>query len=413
MRSRAFVVITGAIIGVILLSGACSAGFVAGRIFDPASVGITNVPAIFSTAEPVVGENSPSNTGELFAPFWQSWDLVHKEYVDQPVDDELLMRGAIRGMLEALGDPHTSYMEPEQYKQLNLQLQGDGSYEGIGAWVNPTAEYLTIISPIPGSPAEKAGLRTGDRIIAIDGEDMTGIDGELVRQRVLGPAGTQVTLTISRAEQEPFNVTIQRDEITVPSVDSRMLDGDIAYVRVLIFAANTKDQLRDALKIVLAQNPKGLVLDLRNNGGGYLESGIDVASEFIDRGVIVYEIYGDGRRTSYDARKGGLATDIPMVVLINQGSASASEIVAGAIQDLGRGKLVGATSFGKGSVQLPTELKNGEGMVRITIARWLTPNERTIHGIGLTPDVEVNVTEQDYAENRDPQLEKAVDLLSQ
>jgi len=413
MRSRAFVTFISVIVALVLLAGTCSAGFVAGRMYNSPSQVLALLPGgISATPAPQGAADTPKDLQELFTPFWQTWDLVHQEYVDQPVNNETLMRGAIRGMLESLGDPHTSYLDPEEYKTLTSQLQGEDSYEGIGAWVDTTSDFLTIISPIPGSPAEKVGLRTGDKIVAIDGEDMTGIDGELVRKRVLGPAGSLVTLTIQRAGQEPFDVKITRTKITVPSVDARMLDNNIAYVRLLIFADNTKDELEKALKEQMAQNPRALILDLRGNGGGYLESAIDVASEFIDKGVIVSEQYGDGTKRSFDARKGGLATDIPMVVLINQGSASASEIVAGAIQDLGRGKLVGVKSFGKGSVQIPTPLKNNEGAVRITVARWLTPNGRTIHGVGLTPDVEVQITEQDFAQNRDPQLDKAVELLS-
>ena len=412
MKSRAFVSFVVVLVAGILLAGACSVGFVAGRVITPPEDVFAWLPEIGGAAQQQSEGGTPQDLVELFAPFWQTWELVHEQYVEQPVDDELLMRGAIRGMLDALGDPHTSYMDPDQYQLLNAQLQGDESYEGIGAWVDPTADFLTVISPIPGSPAEKAGLRTGDQIIAIDGEDMTGIDGELVRQRVLGPAGSMVTLTILRAGQEPYDVEITRASITVPSVDYRMLEDDIAYVRVLVFADNTQEQLQIALEDLMAQKPAGLILDLRNNGGGYLESAIEVASEFISDGVIVYEEYGDGERKTYQARRGGLATDIPMLVLINEGSASASEIVAGAIQDRERGQLVGMTSFGKGSVQVPTVLKNNEGAVRITIARWLTPDERTIHGTGLAPDVEVQFTEQDFAENRDPQLDKAVELLT-
>lgn len=413
MRSRAFVTFISVIVALVLLAGTCSAGFVAGRLYSSPSQVLALLPGGISATPASQGQaGTPKDLQELFSPFWQTWDLVHQEYVDQPVNNDTLMRGAIRGMLESLGDPHTSYLDPEEYQTLTSQLQGEESYEGIGAWVDTTSDFLTIISPIPGSPAEKVGLRTGDKIIAIDGKDMTGIDGELVRKQVLGPAGSQVTLTIQRAGHEPFDVKITRAKITVPSVDARMLDNNIAYVRLLIFADNTKGELEKSLKELLAQNPRGLILDLRGNGGGYLESAIDVASEFIDKGVIVSEQYGDGTKRSFEARKGGLATDIPMVVLINQGSASASEIVAGAIQDLGRGKLVGVKSFGKGSVQIPTPLKNNEGAVRITVARWLTPNGRTIHGVGLTPDVEVQITEQDFAQNRDPQLDKAVELLS-
>ena len=413
MRSRGLVTFISVVVALVLLAGACSAGFVAGRMFNPPQQVLALLPGEQTgTPAPAGQASTPKELQDLFGPFWQTWELVHQEYVDQPVDDELLMRGAIQGMLESLGDPHTSYLDPEEYKSLTTQLEGEDTYDGIGAWVDTTRDYLTIVSPMPGSPAEKVGLRTGDKIIAIDGEDMTGVDGELVRKRVLGPAGSTVTLTILRTGQDPFDVEITRAAITVPSVDSRMLDNDIAYVRVLIFADNTKDELEKALKDVMKQNPHGLVLDLRGNGGGYLESAIDVASEFISKGVIVTEKYGDGTLRSFDARRGGLATDIPMVVLINEGSASASEIVAGAIQDLGRGQLVGVKSFGKGSVQIPTPLKNNEGAVRITVARWLTPNGRTIHGIGLTPDVEVTISEEDFANNRDPQLDKAVDILN-
>jgi carboxyl-terminal processing protease len=411
MKSKILMTVISIIVVTVLLSGACSAGFIAGRVFNPPQQVLTLLPGLAGTPAPDSQADTPADLTELFVPFWQTWALVHDQYVDQPVDNELLMRGAIKGMLEALGDPHTSYLNPDENKQLTAALQGNGSYEGIGAWVDTTADYLTVISPIPGAPAEKADLRTGDKIIAVDGIDMTGVAGELVRQKVIGPAGSQVILTILRSGQEPFDVSITRASITIPSVDHRMLDNNIGYVRILIFADNTKEQLRAALEDLIANKPTGLILDLRNNGGGYLESAVDVASEFIDSGIIVYEEYGDGHRNTFQARRGGLATDIPMVVLINKGTASASEIVAGAIQDTGRGKLVGVTSYGKGSVQLPTILKNQEGAVHITVARWLTPNERTIQGIGLTPDEEVPITDQDLSEKRDPQLEKAVDSI--
>ncbi len=356
---------------------------------------------------------TPEDLQTLFGPFWQAWDLVHDQYVDQPVDNESLMRGAIKGMLESLGDPHTSYLDPEQNKMLNTQLKGEDSYEGIGAWVDTTNEYLTIISPMPGSPAEKAGLKPGDKIIAVDGADMTGIDSELVRKKVIGPAGSTVKLTISREGQDPFDVDVKRASITVPSLETRMLDNDIAYVHLFVFGDTTADELKKALNELMDQNPQGLILDLRYNGGGYLETAIDVASQFVDNGTIMIEEYGDGKRDTYEARSGGVATDIPMVVLINEGSASASEIVAGAIQDRERGSLVGVKSYGKGSVQIPTQLKDNEGAVRITIARWLTPSGRTIHQKGLDPDYVVPITDEDVAANRDPQLDKAIELLSQ
>jgi carboxyl-terminal processing protease len=265
---------------------------------------------------------------------------------------------------------------------------------------------------MPGSPAEKAGLRPRDKVIAIDGEDMTGIDGELVRQRVLGPRGSTVRLKIQReGEAEPFDVEIVRAAIVVPTIAGKMLEDDIAYVQLFTFGDTTADDLKKTLQDLMEQNPQGLILDLRNNGGGYLDTAIAVVSQFIGDGVVMYEEYGDGSRETFKAKRGGLATDIPIVVLINQGSASASEIVAGAIQDRGRGYLVGERSFGKGSVQNYVPLDNEQGAVRVTVARWLTPGERQIHKVGLGPDFPVENTEEDYAAGRDVQLQKAIEVL--
>ncbi len=420
MRSRAFLVIAGILGATILLVGACSAGFVAGRVLFPStSSQALNLPSLPEISGLPISPDSgqqgktPQDLSELFQPFWQTWNLVHDQYVDQPVDDEAMMRGAIKGMLESLGDQHTSYLDPVHAERLNAQLNGD-EYEGIGAWVDVSSDYLTIISPMPGSPAEEAGLKSGDKVIAIDGEDMTGIDGELVRQQVLGPKGSTVTLTILReSQQNTFDVDIKRDSIIVPTVEGKMLDNQVAYVHLYTFGEQTDADLRKTLKDLLAQKPVGLVLDVRNNGGGYLDTAISVVSEFIDDGVVMYEEYGDGTKTTFEAKPGGVATQIPMVVLINEGSASASEIVAGAIQDRGRGKLVGVTSFGKGSVQTVVPLVNNEGQARVTIARWLTPDGTTIHEIGLTPDIEVQITEEDIQANRDLQLDKAVEFLLQ
>jgi len=356
----------------------------------------------------------PANTEELFAPFWEAWDIVHQDYIDQPVDDVELMHGAIRGMLEALGDQHTSYMDPIQYEQANQPL--NGSYEGIGAWVDTTGERLTIISPMPDSPAEKAGLQPDDRIIAIDGEDVTSLTPELVLRRVLGPAGTTVTLTIEREDlTEPLDVTITRAKIDLASVYGEMVEGEnIAYVQLVTFGERTHTELRKTLEELLANNPDGLILDLRYNGGGYLDTAIDVLSEFTEKDqLVMIEDFGNGKRDMYYSRGDGLATDIPLVVLVNEGSASASEITAGAIQDLKRGVLVGTTTFGKGSVQNWIPLSNNQGAVRVTIARWYTPNERQIHEIGIEPDYTVEITEQDIENNIDTQLQKAIEILKE
>ncbi len=347
---------------------------------------------------------------DLIAPFWEAWEILQDDYVDQPLDSETLMRGAIRGLVDALEDPHTSYMDPDQFLQANLPLNGE--YEGIGAWVDSEAEFLTIISTMPGSPAEAAGLQAGDEVIGINGDDVIGLDPSLVIRQVLGPAGTPVILTIRREEvPDPFDVEIIRDKIDLPSVESEILDNNIAYVRLFSFGADTASDLNRALRDLLRDDPKGLILDLRGNGGGFLNSSVDVASEFLSDGVVLIERFGDGEETIYQVRSGGRATDIELVVLVNGGTASASEIVAGAIQDHGRGLLVGETTFGKGSVQNWVELADSKGAVRVTIARWYTPDDRLIHGIGLSPDIEVLIPESGLEEGEDPQLDEAIKLL--
>jgi len=418
MRSKTILIIVILISAGIIIVGSFAGGVITGRLLLANRIG--NIGSQFDPMNLVSAGDSaaagdadtPEDLEELFKPFWQSWDIVHNQYVEQPVDDTALMRGAISGMLESLGDEHTSYLDPDIAARFQAVLEGE-EYEGIGAWVDTGGEYLTIISPIPNSPAEAAGLQSGDQIIAIDGEDMTGVDPELARQRVLGPKGSIVTLTILReGTEEPFDVEIKRESIVVPTVESRMLeDENIGYVLLYTFGGDTGGDLRKALKERLSQNPDGLILDLRNNGGGYLNTAIEVVSEFIDEGIVMYEEHGAGAMDTFKARGGGQARDIALVVLVNSGSASASEIVAGAIQDRDRGVLVGTTSFGKGSVQTVANLVNEQGQIRVTIARWLTPDKRQINGVGLEPDYVIELTEEDIAEGRDLQLQKAIELL--
>ncbi len=396
--------------GIAFTSGV-ALGYVAPRI--TASSGEAP-PIEFSIPQIVTRDDvTPEVQGDrddLIAPFWEAWEILQDDYVDQPLDSETLMRGAIRGLVDSLEDPHTSYMDPDQFLQANLPLNGE--YEGIGAWVDSEAEFLTIISTMPGSPAEAAGLQSGDQVIGVNGDDVIGLDPSLVIRQVLGPAGTPVVLTIRREEvPDPFDVEIIRDKIDLPSVESEILDDNIAYVRLFSFGADTASDLSRALRDLLRDDPKGLILDLRGNGGGFLNSSVDVASEFLSDGIVLIERFGDGEETIYQVRSGGRATDIELVVLVNGGTASASEIVAGAIQDHGRGLLVGETTFGKGSVQNWVELADSKGAVRVTIARWYTPEDRLIHGIGLSPDIEVLIPESGLEEGEDPQLDEAIKLL--
>ncbi len=404
--------ILGILVAGILLGGAFSGGLIVGHLM-PATDQLPGLRDLLPSAvgvEPEQQDATPNNLQTLFKPFWEAWNIVHEQYVDQPVDDQVLMQGAIRGMMEALGDQQTFYMEPQLYENETSSLQGE--YEGIGAYVDTDGEYLTITSPIEGSPAEAAGLRPGDRVIAIDGEDMTGVAPEQARLKVLGPNGSKVTLTVAREGQpEPFDVTITRAKITIHSAEGKMLENDIAYIDINTFGERTTRELRSTLDDLLKQNPRGIIIDLRNNPGGYLTTAVEVSSEFIDKGVILYEEYGDGRRNEHTALGNGRATDLPIVVLINEGSASASEILAGALQDYGRAKLVGVKSYGKGSVQNWVPLSDTQGAARVTIARWLTPKERLIDHVGLMPDVVVEMTPQDYETGKDPQLDAAMETM--
>lgn len=407
------------LIGIALLLGGFFGGFVAGNMLPfanlsqvlPQAVAPAPAPeAVAPTVSPNAQTATPQDLQALFKPFWQAWQIVHKEYVDQPLDDTKLMEGAISGMMQSLGDPHSTYMDPQTYKDANSQLAG--SYEGIGAYVDTSGEYLTITSPIVGSPAYKAGLQSGDKVIALDHKDMTGINPEVVRQKVLGPAGTVVHLTIARSgESSPLQFDITRAKIDVPSASGKMLEDNLGYVQITTFGENTTSELTSTLKTLMAQNPKGLILDLRDNGGGYLQTAVEVVSQFKDSGVVLIEEYGNGDKRAYSVIPGGLATKVPMVVLINEGTASASEITAGALQDAGRAKLVGVVSYGKGSVQNWVPLSNDKGAVRVTVARWLTPKGRQIDKKGLTPDVYVQRTTEDRQAGRDPQLDAAIETL--
>jgi carboxyl-terminal processing protease len=404
--------ILGLFVAGILLAGAFSGGFIVGHLVP--STGQFPVIGNFLPSSPTVQTDqksaTPSDLQTLFTPFWEAWNVVHQQYVDQPVDDRALMQGAIRGMMDALGDKQTFYMEPKVYETETSSLQGQ--YEGIGAYVDTDGEFLTIVSPIEGSPAEKAGLKPGDKVIAIDGEDMKGVAPEQARLKVLGPQGTTVTLTVTRdGEPQPIKFVITRAQIVLHSAEGKMMDNRMAYIDINTFGERTTQELHDTLDTLLKQHPNGIIIDLRNNPGGYLNTAVEVASEFIDKGVVLYEQYGDGHRDTHKVLGNGRATDIPIVVLINEGSASASEILAGALQDYGRAKLVGVQSYGKGSVQNWVPLSDNQGAARVTIAKWLTPKERLIDHIGLTPDVIVNMTPEDFTAGRDPQLDAAKETL--
>ncbi len=358
----------------------------------------------------LIGRSTGTDTDTVFGPFFQAWDIIHSRYVDQPVDDTKLIQGAINGMMQSLGDENSTYMDPDTFEAASDSLTG---YEGIGATVDVTGPYLKIITPFPGSPAEQAGLKTGDEIVKIDGVDMTGKDPSKARNLLLGPAGTHVRLTVQRSgESELMEFDVVRAKIEPPVVESRMLENGVAYIYLGIFSESADAQMKEALTALLENNPKGLILDLRQNIGGYVSSAVDVGSQFLPENTLLFfEKGSNGIEQRYYCHAGGLAIDIPLVVLVDGGSASAAEIVAGALQDHKRALLVGTTTYGKGSVQEWIPLMNDMGAVRITVARWYTPNGRQISKQGLTPDFEVGITEEQFQAGEDPQLDRAMELF--
>lgn len=381
---------------------------------------ILMMPAVFvggywlgqSSWAPINLAGTPITTPEEveadFEPFWEVWQLIHQEYFQQPVDDNLLVEGAISGMLETLEDQNTVYLPPQQ--QASLEESISGEFEGIGAEVESIDGAITIVAPIDGSPAEEAGLRTGDILRKANGTELTGMDLFEAASLVRGPAGTDVELLVER-DGELFDLSVTRGVIKLPSVRGEMLEEGIAYVRLSRFGETTPQELEEILQMLMAENPSGLILDLRQNPGGILDTAVSAADQFLSRGPILIESFGSGREREFTATNNGLAEDVPMVVLIDEGSASASEVLAGALRDRGRSDLIGQTSFGKGTVQTWRVLSNGGG-VRLTIARWLTPDRVWVHQEGLDPDYFIPLPELvDEGDPQDTQLEAAIDYL--
>ena len=372
---------------VLLIVLSFGAGFAYSKLFTPAA---PELPAEFDTL------------GEV-------WELLSLDYVNKDaLDPEELSRGAIEGMLEALGDPYTSYLESYQLASSDLE----GSFEGIGAIVSMEDGELTVVSPIAGGPAERQGMRAGDKILEVDGEPTSEMNLIEAVLKIRGDKGTTVTLLIlHQGETTPVAIEIVREEIKLDSVYLDMLPEDTAHIRITHFVERTPDELTEALNSALQSDAWGIILDLRGNPGGYLDVVVDVADEFLDGGIILYEADSEGDIIEeWTASSGGLATDLPLIVLVDGGSASGSEVLAGALRDHGRATLIGTKTYGKGSVNILHELSDHSALY-VTMARWLTPDRHLIEGVGLIPDIEVEITEEDIASGRDPQLERAIEYL--
>jgi carboxyl-terminal processing protease len=384
------------IIAIIFVTGGFAGGYVTSRL-------------MFPPAPPPDG-GAPADWKSSFPVFWEAWHYVQEDFYKTPINSDDLVNGSIAGMVNALGDPHTGFTDAKTAAITSTQLQG--SFEGIGATVEMREGRLTIVAPIKGSPAENAGLLPNDIVLQVDDTVIQNMDINQAVSLIRGPRGSKVKLTVQRTKQPVFTVEITRDTIRTPFVESRMLEGTtIAYLRLNDFGATAPDEIQAALKQLMTQKPTGLVFDLRSDPGGYLSVSIDVANQFLKANqVVLIEKDKDGHAQEFRTKGGGLATDIPMVLLVDGGSASASEIVSGALKDYKRATLIGTKTYGKGSVQNVHTLSD-KSELRVTIAHFFSPKGNEINDVGVTPDIVVQVTDDDIANKRDPQLDRAIQFL--
>jgi carboxyl-terminal processing protease len=393
----------------LVVAGAFSAGYLARAAQMPGGPLAVASPLQQGSQTPATNQNVPPG----FDVFWEAWAFVQQQfYGDVPTEQDRVY-GAVRGMVETYGDENTAFIEPSRAAIFREDVSG--SFEGIGAAVRmDELGRLVIAEPFTGQPAAEAGLLRGDAVLAVDGTSLQGLSLYEAIGLIRGPAGTSVVLTISRENvDQPFDVTVNRARIEIEVVSSERLPNDIGYVQLTDFSRGATGKLAKAIQDLQAQGQlKGLVLDLRNNPGGLLDESILVGSQFINEGVITIERLKGDQEQKFEAQPGGVAPDVPLVVLVNRGSASASEIVAGAIKENNRGTILGEQTFGKGTVQIPHTLSDGSEL-RVTIAEWLTPTGQQISGEGIVPDIYVERTQQDFVEGRDPQLDRAVQYLTE
>lgn len=350
----------------------------------------------------------PPEAAEAFDPLSEVYEMIQNQYIDD-IDAQTLADGALHGMVEALGDRFSSYMSPEEYEMMSDDLEGQ--IEGIGVVIRTDEEtgIVEVVGLLDGAPAQLAGILPGDIFHAVDDVLVETMSQYELATRVRGPQGSIVKVTMQRGDNLiDFNVT--RESITVPNVETDVIDDRIGYVRLNQFSATARADLDAALESLNVNSLDGFILDLRDNPGGLLSSAIDIASAFIPDGLILTEAFSDSAQQEYMATGDFAGIEVPIVVLINEGSASASELVAGAMQDRDVATIIGETSFGKGTVQTWNTLSNGGG-VRLTVARWLTPSGAWIHESGVTPDIMVEWTQTDFSDPNDPQINAAVDFL--
>ncbi|MFH1841459.1 MAG: S41 family peptidase [Candidatus Nealsonbacteria bacterium] len=361
--------------------------------------------------EGVINQELGKPEGVDFSLFWDAWRALEAKYVDsEDINYQEMVYGAISGMVSSLGDPYTVFLPPEESKIFKEDVSGE--FQGVGMEIGFRNGELTVIAPLEGTPAKRAGLRAGDKIIKIDGEYSLNILPEEAVKLIRGEKETEVVLTILREDwSESKDFTIVRDVIEIPSITWEIKDSNIAYIKLYQFSQTARSDFNEVAIEILNSSADKIILDLRNNPGGYLEIAQDIAGWFLEKGqlVTIEDFGGKEENEEYKAKGNEKLLFYPLVVLINQGSASGSEILAGCLRDNRGIKLVGEKSFGKGSVQELTDLK--EGSLKVTVAKWLTPNGTSISDVGLDPDYFVEITEEDYNQDIDPQLDKAIEII--
>jgi carboxyl-terminal processing protease len=360
----------------------------------------------------MVNDQPTNEEADSFSIYWEAWHHVEEQFYGEIPEETQSTYGAIKGSLATLDDPYTIFIEPEPAAKEKAQLEGQ--FGGIGAYVQQDEEGRIVLDPMPDQPAEQAGLQTGDILVAVNGTSLTPeMTIDEVVSMIRGEVGTEVVLTVERQDvAEPIDIVVERAVIETPSVYWRVLEQapTIGYIQLTSFTERSNQELNQAFDELTAQGAEAYILDLRNNGGGLLDAAIDVTSQFLREGVVLREDRKNERERVYDVRGGGKALDQPLVVLVNGGTASASEIVAGSLQDYERATLIGEKTFGKGSVQLIYELSD-DSRLHVTVAKWFTPNDHAIDGTGLSPNIEVSFTEEDHNNGHDPQLERAISFL--
>ncbi|TSC65855.1 MAG: Carboxyl-terminal protease [Candidatus Doudnabacteria bacterium Gr01-1014_77] len=345
---------------------------------------------------------------------WQTLDIVNQKYIDKPIDQQKILYGAVAGAVSAIGDPYTAFFDPKQYSDFKTELSG--SFDGIGAEVGMKDGNVVVVAPLDDTPAKKAGILSGDIILKVDSKETTGMTLDEVVSNIRGPRGTEVQLNIFRPGTQKlldFKITRAKIEITSVKTEYKEVDGKkIAVINIQRFGDDTNELFREAAMKAVADNVSGIVLDLRDDPGGYLEGAVNISSYWLEKGqTVVTEAHSNGTVQKYTSTGNNILSKIKTVILANGGSASASEIVSGALRDQGYAKIVGVKTFGKGSVQELIGLPQNTA-VKVTVAKWLTPNGVNINKNGLEPDVKVEMSAEDITNQKDPQMDKALEIVS-